>query len=164
MLIDIVQVKSFVSTNLPALRKTQQIATELNYPLDKLKRSFYKSERVSLSRYIREFRVGRIKERLLTSDAPCKVICLELGVREDVGARLFKSSTGMTMEEFRKAYFGAMPKVWMMDRFDHRDQNRGLRLVITENEIRKALGRPTTKETHQPTPQSNEAWIQGRAH
>ena len=163
MTIDIYQVKSYVSTNLPALKKTQQVATELNYSLDKLKKSFYRSEKVSLSRYIRESRVCRMKERLLTSETACKVICLDLGLREDVGARLFKNSTGMTMEEFRKSYFGAMPGMWQMETATRPEARPGLRLVITENEVRRALARPAAKESKIPASQSSGAWIQGPA-
>ena len=163
MMIDIFQVKSYVSTNLPVLKKTQQVAAELNYSLDKLKKSFYRSEKVSLSRYIRESRVCRMKERLLTSQAPCKVICLDLGLREDVGARLFKNSTGMTMEEFRKSYFGAMPGMWQMKTPSRSEERSPLRLVITENEIRKALGKPSMKDSRVPASQSSGAWIQGPA-
>ena len=164
MLIDISQVKTFVSSNLSSVKKTEQVATQLNCPLDKLKKTFYKTERVSLSRYIRESRVCRMKERLLTSEAPCKVICLDLGLREDVGARLFKNTTGMTMEGFRKSYYGATPRIWQTE-MHHREEDRpGLRLVITEKEVRKALTKPAQKETPRPIPQSGGAWIQGPAH
>jgi AraC-like DNA-binding protein len=163
MLIDISQVKSFVSTNLPALKKTEQVAVQLNCPLDNLKKSFYRSEKVSLSRYIRESKVCQMKERLLTSEALCKVICLDLGLREDVGARLFKNSTGMTMEEFRKSYFGAMPRLWQMEKPALQAERTGLRLVITENEIRKALTNSPLRESRKPAPQSSGAWIQGPA-
>jgi AraC-like DNA-binding protein len=164
MMIDISQVKCFVSSNLSSVKKTQQVATQLNCPLDKLKKTFYRIERVSLSRYIRESRVCRMKERLLTSEAPCKVICLDLGLREDVGARLFKNTTGMTMEEFRKSYFGATPHIWQTEMHSRGEDRPGLRLVITEKEIRKALTKSTEKEPTSPIPYSSGAWIQGPAH
>jgi AraC-like DNA-binding protein len=164
MTIDISQVKSFVSSNLSYVKKTQQVATQLNCSLDKLKKTFYKTERVSLSRYIRESRVCRMKERLLTSEAPCKVICLDLGLREDVGARLFKNTTGMTMEEFRRSYYGATPRIWQTEMHNREEDRPGLRLVITEKEVRKALTKPTEKEPPRPIPHSGGAWIQGPAH
>lgn len=164
MMIDISQVKSFVSSNLSSVKKTQQVATQLNCSLDKLKKTFYKTERVSLSRYIRESRVCRIKERLLTSEAPCKVICLDLGLREDVGARLFKNTTGMTMEEFRKSYYGATPHIWQREMHNREEDRPGLRLVITENEVRKALTKSPEKEPRRPIPNNSGAWIQGPAH
>ncbi|MCX6135564.1 MAG: hypothetical protein NTU47_17290 [Ignavibacteriales bacterium] len=163
MTIDIPQVKSFVSSNLTTLKKAQQVATQLDCPLDKLKQSFYRTEKVSLSRYIRESRVCRMKERLLTSEALCKVICLDLGLREDVGARLFKNTTGMTMEEFRKSYFGALPSIWQMAKPRSEADRPGLRLVITENEVRKALTKPADKESQQPVSHSSGVWIQGPA-
>jgi AraC-like DNA-binding protein len=164
MMIDISQVKSFVSSNLSNVKKTQQVATQLNCSLDKLKKTFYKTERVSLSRYIRESRVCRMKERLLTSEAPCKVICLDLGLREDVGARLFKNTTGMTMEEFRKSYYGAMPRIWQTEMHNREEDRPGLRLVITEKEVRKALTKSPEKESPRPILNSSGAWIQGPAH
>jgi AraC-like DNA-binding protein len=164
MMIDISQVKSFVSSNLSSVKKTQQVATQLNCSLDKLKKTFYRTERVSLSKYIRESRVCRMKELILTSEAPCKVICLDLGLREDVGARLFKNSTGMTMEEFRKSYFGATPRTWQSERQSRDEDRPGLRLVITENEVRKALTKSSEKEPRRPIPNSSGAWIQGPAH
>jgi len=164
MMIDISQVKSFVSSNLGSVKKTQQVATQLNCSLDKLKKVFYKTERVSLSRYIRESRVSRMKELLLTSEAPCKVICLDLGLREDVGARLFKNTTGMTMEEFRRAYFGATPRLWQTEMHNREEDRPGLRLVITEKEVRKALTKLPEKEPQRSVPPSSGAWIQGPAH
>ncbi len=164
MMIDISQVKSFVSSNLSNVKKTQQVATQLNCPLDTLKKMFYKTERVSLSKYIRESRVCRMKDRLLSSEAPCKVICLDLGLREDVGARLFKNTTGMTMEEFRRSYFGAMPHIWQTEIHNREEDKPGLRLVITEQEVRKALTKSQEEEPPRPVPHSSGAWIQGPAH
>ena len=164
MFIDISQVKSFVSLNLSSVKKTQQVATQLNCSLDKLKKSFFKNERVSLSRYIRESKVCRMKELLLTSEAPCKVICLDLGLREDVGARLFKNTTGMTMEEFRRSYYGAAPRIWQADLHNREEDRPGIRLVISEQEVRKALAKSPEKETPRPISQSGGAWIQGPAH
>jgi AraC-like DNA-binding protein len=164
MMIDISQVKSFVSSNLRSVKKTQQVATQLNCPLDKLKKTFYRTERVSLSRYIRESRVCRMKERLLTSEAPCKVICLDLGLREDVGARLFKNTTGMTMEEFRRSYYGATPRIWQTEIQKREEDRPGLRLVITENEVRKALTKSQEREPRGPILNNSGAWIQGPAH
>ncbi len=164
MTIDISQVKAFVSTNISNVKKTQQVATQLDCSLDKLKKTFYKTERVSLSRYIRESRVSRMKESLLSSEAPCKVICLDLGLREDVGARLFKNSTGMTMEEFRKTYFGSTPQLLRGETPGREQERPGLRLVITEKEIRKALTKLPGKESPKPVPHSSGAWIQGPAH
>lgn len=100
--INISFVKSFVDTNLPSIHEPRQVADQLNFALNRLKRTFYESERMTLSQFIRESRLSRMKQQLVQSDLACKVICLGLGVREDAGARMFKNATGLTMEGFRK--------------------------------------------------------------
>ena len=100
--IDVSFVKSFVHANLHSVHEAKQVAEQLNCALDRLKRTFHESESMTLSQFIRESRLSRMKEQLAQSDLPCKVICLGLGVREDAGARMFKSATGLTMEDFRK--------------------------------------------------------------
>jgi AraC-like DNA-binding protein len=100
--INISIVKSFVDTNLPRIHDPRQVAEQLNCALNRLKRTFYESERMTLSQFIRESRLSKMKEQLVQSDLACKVICLALGVREDAGARMFKNATGVTMEGFRK--------------------------------------------------------------
>ncbi|MBF8295441.1 MAG: araC/xylS-type protein [Bacteroidetes bacterium] len=163
MMIDISQVKSFVSSNLKSVRRTQQVATQLNCSLERLKKTFFKNEKVSLSWYIRESRVSRMKERLLTSDAPCKVICLDLGLREDVGSRLFKNSTGMTMEEFRRSYNGTRPNVRRTQSHYKEDSQPTPRLVITEGVITQVLSTSDSKESKQPIRRTGGIWLQGPA-
>jgi AraC-like DNA-binding protein len=163
MSIDVVQVKSFVSSNLSNVKKTQQVASKLNCSLDKLKKSFYKAEKVSLSRFIRDSRVARMKERLLISEDACKVICLEMGLREDVGSRLFKNSTGMTMEEFRRSYYGSASSI-LRSEIHAGDVNRpSPQLVITEQVVRQALCGTVSRDEKNPARRSNGAWIQGPA-
>jgi len=163
MMIDISQVKSFVSSNLNSVRKTQHVATQLNCSLERLKKTFLKNEKVSLSWYIRESRVSRMKERLLTSDAPCKVICLDLGLREDVGSRLFKNSTGMTMEEFRRSYHGACPNVRKTQCHYREESKPSPRLVITEGVITQVLSNALSKESKEPIRRTSGIWLQGPA-
>jgi AraC-like DNA-binding protein len=161
MMIDISQVKSFVSSNLNSVRKTQHVATQLNCSLERLKKTFLKNEKVSLSWYIRESRVSRMKERLLTSDAPCKVICLDLGLREDVGSRLFKNCTGMTMEEFRRSYHGACPNVRKTQSHYREESKPSPRLVITEGVITQVLSTAHSKESKEPIRRTSGIWLQG---
>ena len=161
MMIDISQVKSFVSSNLNSVRKTQHVATQLNCSLERLKKTFFKNEKVSLSWYIRESRVSRMKERLLTSDAPCKVICLDLGLREDVGSRLFKNCTGMTMEEFRRSYHGACPNVRKTQSHYRDERKPSPRLLITEGVVTQVLSNTLSKEPKEPIRRTSGIWLQG---
>jgi AraC-like DNA-binding protein len=161
MSIDISQVKSFVASNLNGVRKTQQVAEQLNCPLEKLKKTFYKSEKLTLSKFIRESRVLRMKEQLLGSRAPCKVICLNLGLREDVGARLFKNTTGMTMEEFRKSYMGLPPDIWKINDHKSHEHRSGLRLVITEKVVHDAISSGRKQTSRSTLKRPDGSWIQG---
>ena len=162
MIIDIAQVKSFVALNLNSVRKSEQVASQLSCSLEKLKKTFYKSEKLTLSKYIRETRVSKMKEQLLGSRAPCKVICLNLGLREDVGARLFKNTTGMTMEQFRKSYRGLPLSAWKND--EHPQENRSeLRLVITEKVIQEALSSGRNRDPKSAPKRTDGSWIQGPA-
>ena len=163
MIIDISQVKTFVASNLNSVRKTQQVAEQLNCSLEKLKKTFYKTEKLTLSKYIRESRVSKMKEQLLESRAPCKVICLNLGLREDVGARLFKNSTGMTMEEFRKSYRGLPPEMWKNNEHRPHEHRSGLRLVITEKVIHEAISSGRKQEPKSAPKRTDGSWIQGPA-
>lgn len=46
-------------------------------------------------------RVKAMQHELMSSDSLHKNICLNLGIREDSGARLFKRRTGLTMTQWR---------------------------------------------------------------
>lgn len=161
MLIDITQVKLFIEANLKIVRKTLQVAEHMNCSVEKLKKSFFKSEKQSLSRYIRESKVSKMKERLLASFVPCKVICLDLGLREDVGARLFKNATGMTMEEFRRLYRRETPDAWKADAQRQLASKRGPRLVLTEGVIKQVLSAEQSGLPPQPARRHNGALTRG---
>jgi len=42
----------------------------------------------------------KMKVALKKPDTLCKIVCLDLGFREDTGCRFFKEMTGMTMMEY----------------------------------------------------------------
>lgn len=163
MMIDVSQVKSYIEANLDSVHKTQQVAAQMNCSLDKLKRTFYRTEKLSLSKYIRESRVARMKERLQTSDIPCKVVCLDLGLREDVGARLFRNMTGMTMEEFRKMHRHEMKDTWRLDTQKQVDGKPAPQLVLTERVIKHILSTAQNKQSKQPNRRGNGILVQGPA-
>jgi len=163
MATDITLVKSFVETNLGRVHKTQQVADQLNCPLDKLKKSFFRSEKLTLSRFIRESRIARIKEQLAQSDFPCKVICIDLGIREDVGARLFKNATGLTMEEFRKMYRRSISGIWRTEAQKQASLKSGPQLLLTARAVKQALASSRRGHTRQSTSQLDGITIQGHA-
>lgn len=105
-----------------------------------------------------------MKERLQASRVPCKVICLDLGLREDVGARLFKNSTGMTMQEFRKQDGRDSTEAWKSEARKRAENRSAPRLVLTENVIRQALSSTQYRLEKQAARRSNGVWIQGPAH
>lgn len=145
MPINISVAKTYIEQNLDQVRKAQQVASHLDCSLERLKRSFIRSEKLSISRFIRTSKVARMKLELASSNTPCKVICLDLGLREDVGARLFKRATGMTMENFRKAT-RQIPHV-QADLQAKKEElaGHGPRLLLTESAIRQILSRKESK-------------------
>lgn len=163
MFIDIPQVKSYVQTNLDSVRKTQQVAAQMNCPLDRLKKTFYKIEKISLSKFIRESRVARMKEQLQGSDAPCKVICLDLGLREDVGARLFKNTTGMTMEGFRKMHRNGTREMWLLEARKQAESKPAAQIVLTEKVIRHVLSTSQSAGSRQNSRSGDGMLLHGRA-
>ena len=162
MAMDITLVKSFVETNLGHVHKTQHVADRLNCPLDKLKKTFYRSEKLTLSRFIRESRIARMKERLAQSDSPCKVICIDLGIREDVGASLFKNATGMTMEHFRKMYRRSISGIWRSEAQKQAEMRSGPQLMLTARAVKQALA-ASRRGTRQSISQLEGVKIQGHA-
>lgn len=156
MKIDIVQVKAYIDENLNQLRKSQQVAAHLNCSVEGLKRSFFKTESLSLSNYIRATRIARMKQQLQNSESLCKVICLDLGLREDVGARLFKNVTGMTMEDYRKLCRHDDPPTHRAIQTREKPQGAEQRLVLTEGVIRQIL---SGSETQVKTPAKHPTGI-----
>jgi transcriptional regulator GlxA family with amidase domain len=81
---------------------TARIARMLNVSPETILREFLRVERTSLRTYMSEVRVEQAKKLLATSDFPCKEICFMVGfTREDVGARVFKRLSGLTMAQYR---------------------------------------------------------------
>lgn len=102
MAINVDIVKSFVEENLRGIHTLEDVATGLGVSLESLKKEFLRKERMGLSEYISILRVEKMKEKLVQSEDKCMIICLDLGVRDDVGANLFKKVTGLTMGVYRR--------------------------------------------------------------
>jgi len=95
-------VKKYIAGHLPAIHSIEDVARELGVSAQTLRKDFMRCERVSLREYIVARRVEEMREMLKKSELTCMEICVELGCREDVGARFFKRYTGMTMKQFRE--------------------------------------------------------------
>ena len=103
MSIDARIVKKVVSKEQSQIRTISDLAQLLGSPPDALRKEFMRRERTSLSRYVSGVRIERAKKLLLNSNQKCKEICLAIGFsREDIGSRVFKRHTGLSMEEFRR--------------------------------------------------------------
>jgi methylphosphotriester-DNA--protein-cysteine methyltransferase len=163
MAMDITLIKSYVQTNLGRVHKTQHVADQLDCPLDKLKKTFYRSEKLTLSRFIRESRLARIKEQLAQSDSPCKVICIDLGIREDVGARLFKNATGLTMEEFRKMHRGSISSIWRTEAQKQAEFKSSPHLMLTARAVKHALASSRRSRIRRSVNELAGVTIQGHA-
>lgn len=70
-----------------------------------LRKAFVRAEGVSLSDYLRKKRVDVMKHLLVTTDLKCYAVCRQVGIkRADTGVKLFKRTTGMTMDEYRQSH------------------------------------------------------------
>ena len=163
MAIDVTLVRSFVLCNLGRVHKTQHVADGLNCPLDKLKKTFYRSEQLTLSRFIRDSRIERMKEHLAKSDSPCKVICIDLGLREDVGARLFKNATGMTMEQFRGLHRRAISGIWRSEAHRQAELKSGPQLILTARAVKQTIASSRRISGRQAARSLEGVTIQGHA-
>lgn len=99
--IDIPKIKIIIDRNLKKIHTIKDVAKEAKVSAETLRKDFLRKEHLGLSHYIVHVKIQKIKEKLATTDEKCLSICLDLGLREDVGARLFKKHTGTTMVEFR---------------------------------------------------------------
>jgi AraC-like DNA-binding protein len=99
--IDTKLIKAHISRNLPAIHTIGDVSRALGFNRETLRKRFVRIEKISLHKHIASMRVKEMKDLLRTTDLSCMAVCLELGCREDVGARLFKKHTGITMQGFR---------------------------------------------------------------
>jgi len=103
MPINIEAVKKAISENLDGVRTVSDVARISGASLETLRKDFVRQERITLSEYLTRVRVERAKDLLCTTDESCKKICWSVGFsREEVGARVFKRYTRVTMEGFRR--------------------------------------------------------------
>ena len=99
---DIETLKRVISANLSDIRTITDIARIIQVSTETLRKNFVRSTGMPLSAFLTACRVERAKDLLMTTDLRCREICTRVGFsREDVGAHVFKRSTGMTMEQFR---------------------------------------------------------------
>lgn len=107
---DIEGVKAFIRASIRRIRTIDDIAKAFNVSQETLRKDFVRGQRTTLSQFISETRVEEMKRLLSVTSQPCNRICLSGGFsREEVGERVFKRTTGMTMSEFRRTVGG---KAW----------------------------------------------------
>ena len=105
MPVNISEVKGFIGQNLVKIKTIKDVARGIGLSPDSLRKDFFRTTHQNLSEYILAVRIDKMKKRLLNSKDPCKIICIEVGCREDVGSRLFKRIVGISMNEFRHRYY-----------------------------------------------------------
>jgi len=98
------EIQSYILLRLSKVSTVDDVAALVNLSPETVRRKFARAEGITLGRYIDICKIVALAEQLILSDEPCKLICYELGLREDSGAKLFKKHTGMTMQQFRERY------------------------------------------------------------
>ena len=102
MPIEIKGIKAIVYERCHEIRTTRDVADILGISPEILRRIFAREVGTPLSGFITSVRVEKAKQLLLQTDEPCQQICTSVGFpREEIGDRIFKRTTGMTMQEFR---------------------------------------------------------------
>ncbi len=104
MPIDFEAIKADVQENISEIRTIEDVARRNRLSTQTLKKEWLRKEGIGISEFLARARVETMKQLLIATDEKCIVICLRAGCREDVGERLFKRLTGMTMEEFRRRH------------------------------------------------------------
>ena len=104
--ISTMRVKAHIAKRFKDIHSAADVARDLAINWETLRKCFLRIERIPLHDYIAEVRVAEMQELLRTTDLSCMAVCLECGCREDVGARLFKRHTGITMKQFRDKCHG----------------------------------------------------------
>ncbi|MFA6542110.1 MAG: AraC family transcriptional regulator [Bacteroidota bacterium] len=97
------RIKLLIDYHLSDLKTISDLSFWLRLAPETLRKRFLRDENISIGEYIIRRKVMAMKERLLISDDPCYLICIEFGFREDTGARMFKKYAGMTMNEYRSS-------------------------------------------------------------
>jgi AraC-like DNA-binding protein len=96
--------KMVVNKQLHQIRTISDLAQLVGSSPEALKKQFKRREGVSIAKYIRGVCIELAKEILMKTNRRCKEICLAIGFsREDIGSRVFKRDTGISMKDFRKS-------------------------------------------------------------
>jgi transcriptional regulator GlxA family with amidase domain len=111
MPIDLENIKTYIEKNIARIHTIEDIATPHKVSPETLKKEFLRREGIGISDFVAKTRVLKMKDLLVRTNDKCLVICLRIGCREDVGGRLFKRITGMTMEEFRRRHRDGLTEV-----------------------------------------------------
>ena len=103
MSINITAVKNYIENHLSEIRNVKDLAKNVGANYETLRKDFRRRNPISLSSYLTNERIDKMKVMLLDKHIRCFEICYKVGFeREDTGAKVFKKNTGMTMEQFRR--------------------------------------------------------------
>ena len=99
-------VKTFIDSNLAAIRSPRDVALGLGLNYETLRKSFRYGEMITLGRYITLRRIEAAKRLLIEKpDLYCYQVCDEVGFSSEAqGEKYFHSFTGLTMREYRQQY------------------------------------------------------------
>ena len=101
----IAMVKQFVTDNMNKPLDTSTVANYLHISIKQLSRIFYKSEKISVSKYISSVKLNEAIKLLSTTDLLVKEIAFLLGFdNEKSFGAFFKKSSQLSPSEFRKSY------------------------------------------------------------
>ncbi len=102
---DTEEVKEYIELNVRKVWGVAPLAADLQVPFDRLRKEFRRKEGLPISRFILKTKVENAKKLLTDTDKYCFEICFDVGFpRVDVGTRIFKRVTGMTMLEYREEH------------------------------------------------------------
>ena len=100
--ITVTRLKQFIDFHLSEIRSSTDIQCNSINSNESLEGKFYAAERVPLNEYIMERKVEAMKEFLLISSEPYRVVCSSVGLHEEAGMDVFKNIAGQTMQEYRQ--------------------------------------------------------------
>jgi transcriptional regulator GlxA family with amidase domain len=101
---EILEIKKWIEANLKRIHTVDDVANALNVSNETLRKDFRRVQGESPWQFIRVRKVKKMKHLLVHTHWKCVSIALEVGMREESAASIFREITGQTMDEFRRLY------------------------------------------------------------
>lgn len=96
-------VKRLIQAHISEIQSIRDIGRMTTRSWETIRKDFVRWERATPAAFIRRTRVAKAKRLLMQTELSCQVICHRVGFsREEVGERVFKRLTGLTMKEHRR--------------------------------------------------------------